>query len=563
MKRFVLHELVMMSLREKKARRVKFDRSLTVIRGANDTGKSSLIKTIYSTFGAEVPHVHPKWKDAEVRSAVTFSIDKRSYRILRNEGRYTLFDANDKKMQSFDSVTNELAPYFAELFNFHLSLATRDEEKQATPAFLFLPFYVDQDAGWTSNWNSFDRLGQFRNWRTDVVHFHVGIRPSEYYVAKSALASVQNSIDELIARRQQLDKLLLDLEKKLHAGHFDIDVEAYKEEIERLLIECNKLKAEEDTLKSTLIDIYNSKHAIESQINITKEVAAELGKDFRFANDNLNDSVECPTCGTVYENAFAERFGIAQDENRCRELLLELQSESHAIDARLKELKLEVDRLREQSSSITALLEEKRGDVRLRDVLESAGKKEVRQILQSDFDQMNLQIGALEIEADKFRRRMKELGDRKKAGEIRSKYLSLMRQHLLALSVLNFEEKSYKRMDATINESGSDLPRALLAYYFSILKTISIFSTSSYCPIVIDSPRQQDQDEPNYKRMMEFIRDNQPEASQLVLGVVDTAGVKFGGTSVRLTRKYSVLSQEDFEEIAAELAPLLDASLSK
>ena len=28
------------------------------------------------------------------------------------------------------------------------------------------------------------------------------------------------------------------------------------------------------------------------------------------------DEVECPTCGAVYENAFAQRFDIANDEGR-------------------------------------------------------------------------------------------------------------------------------------------------------------------------------------------------------------------------------------------------------
>ena len=83
------------------------------------------------------------------------------------------------------------------------------------------------------------------------------------------------------------------------------------------------------------------------------------------------------------------------------------------------------------------------------------------------------------------------------------------------LDQLNIDQKKiskniFEKMDAKINEQGSNLPRALLAYYFSFLNVMDKYSTSTFCPIVIDSPNQQEQDGENRKAIMSFITKNQP-----------------------------------------------------
>ena len=49
MRRFVLKELLLISQKEKKAKLVSFHPQFTLLKGANSTGKSSLIKSIFSS----------------------------------------------------------------------------------------------------------------------------------------------------------------------------------------------------------------------------------------------------------------------------------------------------------------------------------------------------------------------------------------------------------------------------------------------------------------------------------------------------------------------------------
>ena len=64
MKNLRFHELLLASEVEKTARRVRFHKDATVIRGDNDTGKSSIIKSLYRTLGAEPQNIHARWEVA-------------------------------------------------------------------------------------------------------------------------------------------------------------------------------------------------------------------------------------------------------------------------------------------------------------------------------------------------------------------------------------------------------------------------------------------------------------------------------------------------------------------
>jgi len=91
MKKFVLQEMFLISMSEKKAKKVKFHPQTTLILGGNDTGKSCLLKSIYSTFGAEPSTIHPNWKDAEVTSLIKFNVKDNDYYILKYGKWYAIF----------------------------------------------------------------------------------------------------------------------------------------------------------------------------------------------------------------------------------------------------------------------------------------------------------------------------------------------------------------------------------------------------------------------------------------------------------------------------------------
>lgn len=125
----------------------------------------------------------------------------------------------------------------------------------------------------------------------------------------------------------------------------------------------------------------------------------------------------------------------------------------------------------------------------------------------------------------------------------------------MQLGVYSLSENVFNSIKASIVESGSDLPRAILAYFFTTLKAIKKNGNATFFPIVIDAPNQQEQDPKNLKKMLAFISNNRPKDHQLILGLVDDSGIDFEGKEVLFDRKYSVLEEETYEHIANEIKP--------
>jgi hypothetical protein len=142
---FKFEEMILVSNSERRARRVKFHPKATVIKGPNDTGKSSLVKSIFLTFGATPPNVHPRWKAAKVSTLVRFEVDQTRYAIYRHGNSYSIFSGDGALLGTYASVTNELGPVLGDIFKFRLTLLDRNGVARVPPpAYLLLPFYIDR-----------------------------------------------------------------------------------------------------------------------------------------------------------------------------------------------------------------------------------------------------------------------------------------------------------------------------------------------------------------------------------------------------------------------------------
>lgn len=93
MKRLVFKEVSILSKIEKAARTETFDPALNLLTGENDVGKSTLIKSLYHTLGADVPGLqNARWKKAKHIYCVRFELDGKDYTIIRDEKYFGVFE---------------------------------------------------------------------------------------------------------------------------------------------------------------------------------------------------------------------------------------------------------------------------------------------------------------------------------------------------------------------------------------------------------------------------------------------------------------------------------------
>ncbi len=567
MKNFFISEILLLSKKELKAKQVKFDKKRTVIFWGNWTGKSSLIKSIYRAFGAEIT-LHPDFKKTESVVLVHFFLDDLWYSIMRDGDRYWLFDLEWNSLGIYNSVSKELWPMLAKLFDFNLKLKTKSHGTKEgdlnlatpTPAFLFLPFYIDQDKSWNMSWKGFEKLEQFQSYQRDLIEYHIGITTNEHYVLKEELLKWQEMIKETDTEQVFTKKISNDIQNKLKTADFNIDIEAFHAEITTLLKECNHLKKKEEILKHELLELYWIKVHIEEQLNIVKKAVEESGKDYEYVCNQGGDNIDCPLCWASYENSFSERFSIAMDEDREKELLIDLEKELFEINQKITWTKDDIGKIKKDTSGIQILLDHKKETVELNDLLKSYGKNEINSILSEKIWELNQSLWDLSGKKKLLEKEMRELKkkDKDKIAKIKNEYLFFLKDYLAILDIKLAEDdisSIYTPMEK--KESGSAKPRALLAYYFTFFQLMRKYGSATYCPLVIDSPNQQAQDAKHIPEILKFIKENQPQESQLILWLEDLFQIDFNCSIVELKDKRSILQESEYDWVGKLLSPYI------
>ncbi|MBG8555742.1 hypothetical protein I5L79_19515 [Hymenobacter sp. BT594] len=514
------------------------------------------MKSIYYTFGAQPHQLHPTWQAAEVISIVRFTVDRVPYSMMKQGGFYTLFNHNGE-IEFQSTKVSELSTILAVLFDFKLKLVNQKTEIiTPPPAYLFLPYYIDQDLGWAKNWASFDRL-YLPNAKGDLISYHTGLKPNEYFEAKGEIKLIDDKVKTLSTEEKIVKGLLANLKEKIAKNEFIVNIEEFQKEISELLLVCEQVNSDQNKIKHKLAHDYNTKASIESQLQITRRALEETQDDYNYATDVLEDFVECPSCGAEYKNSFAERFEMAQDEKKCIDLITELKEELETVDASIKETSTLFSSNNFLIVDIEKRLGAKKEEVKLRDLIASEGKREIKNMLIEEVEQYTKRLKNVLVEKKRYEDTIKELDDKERKEAINEKYLRYMSTFLKGLNVRSLQEKFYKSMSSTIKESGSAKPRALMAYYYSILHLVREYGSSAFCPIVIDAPNQQGQDKENLPLMLKFIIDNQPKNTQLILAIEETHDIDFGAQMVTLTHKSRLLDPEQFDTVSERMHPFL------
>lgn len=570
----VFKRLWIVSRLEKAARTVSFQPGTNILTGENDVGKSTLIKSLYHSIGADAPQMNnTRWRRAKAFYCSEVALNGATYFIVRDGKHFGVFDAQKGMLSKHSGISTEggIADFICEQLSFNVELEKSADGKlgRAGPAFYFLPFYVDQDAGWTKSWESFSGLQQFTSYRKNMIEYHLGIRPQSYYDAKKKEMELLEAKSSLQGERNVLSTALATFQKRSSQIQVSLDPEAFKEELDQLVDAYNLQRARQQDALSNVKDIRNERNAIDTDIAILRRSISELSADYEYAARlDTPDVVGCPTCGTEFENSFQERFGLLDDVDYCRGILDQRQKARIEVSEKLDAAEREYQSVGQETHGMELLLNRKKSEVTLRDIVASEGNKEMVASLGADISGKDESIEEIQKAIDGLKADLK-LDTKRKKG-ILEYYQSRMKEYLNALNVFVLEESDYAEPTKVIknNALGSDLPRALLAQYFALLHTMKKFGGTKVCPLIIDSPQQQEQDTSNVGAIFKFIFSKALDGQQLILGTISTEVVPDeiipeGANRIVLSNeKYSVLRRDQFSEAIADVGEMHELLLA-
>lgn len=327
MKSLVFRELWILSKAEKAGINLSLGPNVNLLIGENDVGKSTLIKSIYHCLGADTPQINNTvWKKANPIYCVKFEVAGKAYHVVRDEKYFGVFDADKRFISRHVNIggVNGIAKFMNKLLGFDVELERQADGKLgiAGPAFYFLPFYVDQDEGWSTSWSSFVGLKQFSNYRKLMLDYHLGVRPQGYYNAKKREIELQEQLNGIQGERLSMQAARNSVEKRKIRTQVDLDPAAFRAELEAVVDQYNGIYAQQQAVLFRLKEIRNQRNAVNTELDVLRKAISELEADYRYSESpKTPDVVGCPTCGTEFCNSFVERFGILDDIDHCHALV--------------------------------------------------------------------------------------------------------------------------------------------------------------------------------------------------------------------------------------------------
>lgn len=561
MHRFRFKNIWLLSHREQKARHVEFHPSKNLLVGRNHTGKTTLIRSLFETLGATPQGKLEQWDENAV-SLLEFSVDEKRYFALHQDGRRALFDADHNILIS-TAKFGEWSKRFCEITEFNLVFSDKKQAEvvAADPSCFFVPFYVNQDGSWQTEWNTFGGMKRFSAPFRPILEYFTGICPPEYYAASAEKSQHTKTLEEHRREYKLLERTIERFSKSISLTGPKVNAENFATEIERITEEVNELNTRQEGLRSVAVREQELLKNLDHQIHLAEAALAAYDSDAKYLVKKGATPLICPTCNAEHEKPFLDLLEFAEDARVLRELAARLREDAAEVRIRTYKALSELNTLNENYLRISRLLDSRKGELKFKDVVESLGAESAFVAFEEERKQIQTAIDAVVLTVDALERRMKELRSPKRTNEILTEFREHYAASRIALQLHSVPTKTMQ-LASRPSLSGSGGPRSILAYYAAIWRTVQGRAGTYDVPVVIDSPNQQAQDDFNLPAVLSFIAKELPTGMQLIVGLETTTEFKFD-KQVVLTNKYEMLSDDEWDSTRKLMEPLISKMYEK
>ena len=548
MSSLIFNSLYIFEYSNRLAKKVEFDKGINIItskqKNGNDRGKSILMKSLYHTLGAD-SIFDGMWKKEDKIYLVNISIDEEKYYIYRNDKLFKIYSNDFVKLYSTVN-RKELAEYLSNLYEFNVELPNRQEEELelAPPVYSYLLNYIDQDYMLGSKFSSFDGLGQYPDFKENLIYNHFGIFTEEYFKILKTLEALKQKNktyedDKMIITNmlERVQKYLNGIDALIDLGTLEIELDRKKEEYSEIIVNLKKVK-------NNLITLRNNKMDLIENINELEMAKKCEEKNLNFINKKL-----CPICSNevkdlelvIKKNSEMEDFYIMQDQ--LEELLLEVDRKLDLKEEKYRNL-LEKLRIYEEKMKLS--------NSKVTDVIKHKGYLETQQNFLLELGSVNAKILGNNISIQNCKDKIKEFNKLKKdANELYEEYM------LESKSKFNLKEITNSKLNnikSNIDSRGSNIPIATVIWYFNLLKVkYKLNKDVIKFPLVLDSPNNVELDDDKRLALFTYIFCDKNEDTQLIVSTLgfdenDYKDITINNIITLENDSYMLLNKKDYGE---------------
>ena len=545
------------SYKKKTGRILNLDNDIVIVKGGNQSGRSSMLMSLYSSLGAEIKTFSPQWKQDNIITLLKVSIDGVVFQFLHIGKEYYVFDLNG---HLYYKSSNRLAngSKLANLLGFNLTFTNDETSKVQMPVeFMFLPFYISQDKGWDQPLRSFESFNVYGGKR-NALYYYIGVIKDDYFL-------ICNNLDEANA---QLRKVELELEydgdfssyinERIRRQRITVNISDFDKEKDEFVTKASEMKKELGQLLTDLRKMYDRKAYLEYRKQQMHDNFREIDNDLKYAISK-EEKLTCPMCGAHVKNDAVGTYMMIQDKNQCKNAILEYEKEINIIQNKIENLEAKSLTLRDSIKEIELLLVTKKNDIEFKDVLYSEMFKYLEETL-SDREKDALMRKA-ELE-----NRLREMLDKAKLYEdndfkdfVDEDFKCYVTHALREMNVSSiFINENHIKFGHKISMDGSLVSKCIVAYTYAYYELIKKYSGKLFCPIVIDETNQNGVDRPGEKAIVDFLIEHKPNDAQLILSINNDVDINSKDAIVLdLQAGKELLIEDDFYEVATEVETLL------
>jgi len=548
MNKLIFRKIYIYSTGEKQAKCLEFDAGINIISSSQidgtDRGKSVLMRSLYHTMGADC-QFDDKWDDNSKTYILQFSIDDDLFYIYRNGRLFKFF--NEKKVLLFSTIERkELAEKLNDYFKFAVQLPNRSEDKLeiTPPTYNYLPYFIDQDHYNGTEFSSFKSLGQYKNYKENVLYYYFGAFDETYFEIIKELERLNDLKSQQERRNKLIGGMLDKITDKLSGSIFSVDMDALQAEVDLTREEYSQIVSKLSKAKQHLIDLKNQKFELESALSDLKMTEKLNEKEIELLNKHI-----CPLCSTELIDTTSLRsakYNVGDD----------IIIVSNDIQRSVIEINRNIDLETETYKEFLHLLEnyEERLNISSRevnDVLKHKGFIEVRDSLLIEMSESRQSLDKIKEKSDKLNKQKKKYGDLKKV--INKKYYELLLSDKTMFGLSEIDEKRFINVTSNFSASGSNKPIATVMWYMNLIRLKNEFNPYVIkFPIVFDSPNNAETDDLKKQELLEYLLKNASDKNQFIISTIgfdeQTFGQKYKFNVIKLANnKYQLLNKEEFE----------------
>lgn len=564
MKRTVtFHALSLISERDGSARRVAFSPHKNLLVGANETGKSRVLKHAVWALGCEPRRAAGDW-DSNVAGALELSVGAKRYTFVRQGLRMrAAFDEDGKLLFATESASS-WAKFFADTFEYTLRLQGQKEGQYgyAGPNYAVLPYYIDQEGGWGQKWENFQYLKAFVAWEKPVFESFTGLRPLRYYEAGLRKNEIAFKLKEARAQDRLQERSFKQVTALLPAADATLDENLFAQDLQELAQRVTQLTQDEEELRTALVDMAMTRQEKLSQMKMASRSEQALVDDLAYLSRYADDTgVECPTCGQFHQTSFAARIELAGDAQDAHQLVLEIREQIDALRTKEVELQGKLRNVRAALERVRQSLARKHQSKTVLDVVAAKSRDTLELAYNASRRELQEHIQALQEEQKDLDEELALFTDKGREERVRARYKEELLSYADRLGVNPSEVGKPTIGSRPRLAQGSSGPRVYLAMYMALIATAESTGDSPRFPFIVDSPRQQDLGDENIAKLLTTIFE-QSRAHQIFVAnesqppgwqrPEDCAVLRFEG-------KRELLKEDSFREVAQHVGPLVKA----